>query len=135
MSTLGIDVNTPVGADGMVDLDPLFGLVSGRTALVQAIARRWTTVRGTLAWINDDPDYGEPVQEFIGSESDGRTNFVVASRLEREALRDERVKAARVTTSITAGRLTILAQITDADGPFRLTLAVSSVGVELLKVY
>lgn len=130
-----IDINTPVGADGVIDLDPVFGLVSGRTALVQALARRITTERGTLAWIGDDPEYGDDVRASLGDDIETRQSFVVATRVERELLRDERVRGARVAASIASGRLVINAQVSDAAGPFRFTLAVTAVSVETLKVF
>ena len=131
---LGTDVNTPVDADGILDLDPSFRLVSGRTALVQALARRITTQAGTLAWIGDDTEYGHDVREYLGDEAAPRAAFVVSSRVERELLKDERVKAARVTASLTSGSLVIVAQVSDADGPFRFTLAIAGVTISLLKV-
>jgi hypothetical protein len=52
-----------------------------------------------------------------------------------ECMKDERVRAAQVTPTLTAGRLSLAVRLTDADGTFRLTLAVTAVTVELLKVY
>lgn len=135
MTLATTDINTPINASGVIDLDPAFGLVSGRLALVQALARRVTTERGTLAWIGDDPEYGDDVRAFLGDDVEPRQSFVVSSRVERELLRDERVRGARVAASIASGRLTISAQVSDADGPFRFTLAVTAVSVETLKVF
>lgn len=131
--TLGTDINTPI-TDGVPDLDPMFGLVSGRAALAQAIARRLTTRRGLLEWIGDDPEYGHDVREYLGEDVGPRAEFVIASRVQAECLKDERVRAAQVTATLTSGRLTLSIKLTDADGPFRLTLAVTGVTVELLKV-
>jgi len=135
MTTPTLDINTPVDADGVIDLDPTFTLVSGRLALVQALARRITTERGTLAWIGDDPEYGEDVRAFLGDDIEPRSSFVVSSRVERELLRDERVRGARVAAQIASGRLTINGQVSDASGPFRFTLAATAVTVETLKVF
>ncbi len=132
--TLGTDINTPI-TDGVPDLDPMFGLVSGRAALAQAIARRLTTRRGLLEWIGDDPEYGHDVREYLGEDVGPRAEFVIASRVQAECLKDERVRAAQVTATLASGRLTLSIKLTDADGPFRLTLAVTGVTVELLKVY
>lgn len=131
--SLGTDINTPI-TDGVPDLDPMFGLVSGRLALAQAIARRLTTRRGLLEWIGDDPEYGHDVREYLGEDVGPRAEFVIASRVQAECLKDERVRAAQVTATLTSGRLTLSIKLTDADGPFRLTLAVTGVTVELLKV-
>jgi len=133
-SNLGTDINTPI-TNGVPDLDPMFTLVSGRTALVQALARRLTTKHGMLEWIGDDPEYGHDVREYLGEDVGPRAEFVIASRVQAECLKDERVRAAQVTPTLTAGRLSLAVRITDAEGPFRFTLAVSDVSVELLKVY
>lgn len=130
---MSTDVNTPI-ADGVPDLDPTFAPVSGRLALAQAIARRLTTRRGELAWIGDDPGYGDDVRELLGEDAGPRAEFQAAQRIEAQCLADERVRAARATVTITRGRLVAAVQLTDADGPFRLTLAISAVGVETLKV-
>ncbi len=129
-----IDVNTPI-VDGIPDLDPAFALVSGRLALVQAIARRLTTRQGELAWIGDDPVYGEDLRELLGEDATPRASFRAAQRIQAQCLADERVLSARAEVTITQGRLVATVQLTDADGPFRLTLAITAVGVETLKVY
>lgn len=130
----GVDINTPV-VNGEIVIDPMFTLVSGRVALAQALARRLTTKHGTLEWINDNPEYGHDVREYLGEDVGPRAEFVIASRVQAECLKDERVRAAQVTPTLAAGRLSLAVRITDAEGPFRFTLAVSDVSVELLKVY
>lgn len=130
---LGIDINTPI-VDGVPDLDPMFGLVSGRAALAQALARRLSTVRGTLAWIGDDPEYGDDGRQYLGEDVGKRAEFVIASRAQAECLKDERVRAAQVTATLTAGHLTRTVTITDADGVFRFTLATSAVTAESLRI-
>lgn len=135
MTDLGTDISTPVGSDGVIDLDPTFAVVSGRTALVQALARAITTQTGVLAWIGDDPDYGMDVRDYLGGEDDARTTFVVASKVETTFLRDERVTAAKVDVTVLAGRMTIAARVADSQGPFRFVLVVSAVSVETLRVF
>lgn len=128
------DVNTPI-VDGIPDLDRTFGLVSGRLALVQAIARRLTTRRGELAWIGDDPDYGDDVRELLGEDVGTRAAFVLSQRIESQCLADERVLSARATTTITQGRAVATVQVADHDGVLRFTLAITDVSVEILKVF
>lgn len=134
MSTLGTDIATPVSAEGLLDLDPAFALVSGRTQLAQACGRRITTLAGSLAWIGESNSYGIHVGNELGGEADGRAAFVIAAKVQDELLKDERVLGADVTATITDGVLTIVARLADAAGPFKLTLAVSAVGVDLLRV-
>ena len=135
MTTLGTDISTPVSAEGLLDLDPTFALSTGRAQLAQAIGRRITTRRGTLAWIGDDPDWGIDVRDYLGSDADAQTAFRIAAMVEAEVLRDERVRACQATATVADGTLTLSLRLADADGPFRLVLAVSAVTVDLLKVY
>jgi hypothetical protein len=116
------------------DLDPTFRLVSGREGLAQALARRLSTKRGELALIGDDEDYGLDVREFVGEDVGPRATFELAAQVEAETLRDERVLSATATASFAGGVLTLSLALSDAAGPFRLTLAVTDVSVSVLKV-
>lgn len=133
--TLGTDINTPVNDEGILDLDPAFGLATGRLQLAQAIGRRITRRRGELGWIGDDPDDGMDVRDFLGSSTDAASTSRIEAQVKAEVMRDERVLAAEATATITDGLLTITLRLADADGPFRLVLAVSAVTIELLKVF
>lgn len=135
MTTLGTDIATPVSDEGLLDLDPTFALATGRVQLAQAIGRRITTRRGTLAWIGDDPDYGIDVRDFLGSDAGPSTAFRIGAAVQAEVLRDERVRGCEASATITDGTLTLSLRLADADGPFRLVLAVSAVTIDLLKVY
>ena len=135
MTPLGTDINTPVSAEGILDLDPAFGLATGRLQLAQAIGRRITRRRGELGWIGDDPDDGMDVRDFLGSATDAAQTSRIETQVQAEVMRDERVLAAEVTATITDGILTLSVRLADADGPFRLVLAVSAVTIELLKVF
>ena len=135
MTTLGTDISTPVSDEGLLDLDPAMRLATGRTQLAQAIGRRVTTRRGTLAWIGDDLDHGIDVRDFLGSDADGQSAFRIAALVQAEVLRDERVRSCDATASVTDGLLTLSLRLTDDDGPFRLVVAVSAVTIELLRVY
>lgn len=126
-------IATPVDADGVVDLDPAFRLVSGRLALAQAIARRITTRAGLLARIGDDPAYGIDVRESLGADTDDRTAFAIAAEVQAEVMRDERVRGADVSAALADGVVILTILLADAIGPFRLVLAVSAVTVEILR--
>lgn len=128
--------NANIGADVscVSGLDPLFTLVTGRTALVQAIARRLQTPRGTLAWIGDTADYGYDVRQHLADDLSPRLLSAIATRVEAEALADERVRAAVATVTLLAGVLRVAVTITDAAGPFRLTLSIDAVTVTVLQV-
>jgi phage baseplate assembly protein W len=113
------------------DLDPTMPEVTGRVALVQAILRRLSTPPGSLFY---DPDYGIDVREYVGEGLDAADLFYVQTEIERECLKDERVRAAQARVSLDAstGVLTISLQLRDATGPFRLVLSVDQVTLTLL---
>jgi hypothetical protein len=128
MTDLGTDVSC------VEDLDPTFRLVTGREALAQALARRLSTKSGALALLGDDPDYGDDLRELVGEDLGARALFEIAARAEREALKDERIRSTTATATLAGGVLVLTLALSDADGPFRLTLAVSEVSVTVLKV-
>ena len=133
-ATLGTDLSTPVSDEGLLDLDPSMRLASGRTMLAQAIGRRITTRTGMLAWIGESASYGLDVRDQVGSDTDARTAFALAASVQAEVLLDERVRACDVTAVVVSGVLSLVLRLADADGPFRLTLAVSDVTIDLLRV-
>lgn len=128
MTDFGYDVSC------VTDLDPAFRQVTGREAVAQAIARRLSTKNGALALVGDDPDYGSDLRELVGEDVGPRALFELQARAEAEALKDERVLTAQASGSLAAGVLTLVLALSDADGPFRLVLAVSEVSVQILKV-
>lgn len=128
MTDFGYDVSC------VADLDPTFRLVTGREAVAQAIARRLSTKNGALALVGDDPDYGSDLRELVGEDVGPRALFELQARAEAEALKDERVLTAKASGSLAAGVLTLVLALSDADGPFRLVLAVSEATVQILKV-
>lgn len=133
-TTLGTDISTPLSDEGLLDLDPGLRLVSGRAMLAQAIGRRITTRPGSLAWIGESASYGLDVRDQVGSDTDARTAFALAASVQAEVLLDERVRACEVTATVVSGVLSLVLRLADADGPFRLTLAVSDVTIDLLRV-
>lgn len=135
MTALGTDIATPANDEGILDLDPAFGLASGRLMLAQAIGRRITRRRGELAWVGDDPDDGIDVRDFLGGDADSVSTFRIAAQVQAEALRDERVLGCEVAASTTDGVLTLSLRLADAAGPFRMVVAVSALTIDMLKVF
>lgn len=125
MADLGTDIRWPLGR--------VFTLVSGRTNLGWAIARRLMTPRGGLFY---DPDYGFSLVALLSSGAAPQAVLSVGSQIETEALKDERVLEASADLSFDdrTRKLTITLSLTDADGPFVLILAATAVTVELLQV-
>lgn len=121
----GSDLHTP----GLLDLDPYFTFVDGAAALGEALGRRLVTPRGSLI---DDPAYGYDVRAHL-NDDDPNPGAIVAE-VEAELAKDERVRRARaaVTFDAALGALVVVADVLTAEGPFRLTLAVSAVSADLL---
>lgn len=109
-----------------------FRTVSGRVALAQALVRRWITERGELL---DDPSYGTDLTDFLNSDLDRRELGQFVSIATAEALKDERVLAISGSAELTdTGVLNATFIVTDAAGPFELTIGIDDVTVELLTV-
>lgn len=122
----GIDVSC------VDDLDPTFALVSGPVALAQALARRLATPRGGLFY---DGTYGYDLRAILNaSVEDFGGTFAIASAVEAECMKDERVARAGATVSFNRGteKLTVAVAIEGSEGPFDLVLSVDAVTVEIL---
>lgn len=112
------------------DIDPTGRVVSGNRLIAEAVARRWTTPLGALIGY---PDYGYDVAKHINADMSASDLAAMNFALEAEALKDERVEAATVTSSLAEdGVLTITGSLDAGEGPIRLVLSVSDVSVTLL---
>lgn len=119
-----------------MDLSTDFNVVSGRTELAQSLARRWSTDPGQLI---DDPLYGRNLTNLINDDMTPADIAQAQAEAELEALKDERVKGitstARTEPDSEDGEILYIDFVVeDADGPFTLTISVSSVTVDLLTV-
>lgn len=125
MATLGSDISC------YPDLDAAETIVSGRTALAQAIARRLTTPRGALFY---DGHYGTDLRLFLSEGFAQDTPARSAAAIEAECRKDERVSgaAAAVTFNAAAQSLKLSISLDTGDGPFTLTLSVTALTVALL---
>ena len=128
MADLGTDIAC------VDDLDPAFTVTSGTLALSQAIARRLITPRGALFY---DEDYGLDLRAYLnaGISQGSGFEFRLAAQIEAECLKDERVETidAQVSFDVANEKLVAKLKGVASTGPFRLTLLVSSVTVELLR--
>lgn len=133
------DASDPLGVDidVLTDLPPTFRLVRGRQNLGNAIARRLST---PAQWLADafagDATYGRDLRGRLNSAWRADEIAAEASHIEEQCRQDERVQGSVVTLSqdLAASALNIDIQVDTADGPFRLVLQVTEVGVELLAV-
>lgn len=113
---------------GVEDLDG--GMVTGRLALAQELARRSITVRGTNIV---DPDYGYDTTQHLNGRIRAADLSECAAELTSQFRADDRVQDAQVSAQFTGGVLLIVATIFDGDGPFPLTLSVSDAAAVLLQ--
>lgn len=113
------------------DLAADSAMVSGRQCLAEALARRLVTARGTLI---SNPDYGTDVTAYVNDDIDARTLAKIASEVDGEMLKDERVVHSATTAAFLGGVLVLSVNITDGLGPFKLVLSVSDVTVSILQV-
>lgn len=119
------------GAD---DLGPLLivreGIAGELFALGESLARRLATPRGAL-WYS--PSDGFDMRSLV-SDTEDPSN--AEDKIELECLKDERVRKVKVTaTVIDLSSWEIGISVTPKTGAtFRLTIAVSKVTVQLLKV-
>lgn len=126
MTTYGSDLSC------VSDLDPTMREVSEDRGMLESIARRVTTSRGSAI---DAPDDGIDIRDWLSA---SLSNVVIASlqlMIRGEVMKDERVLEAGVivTYDAQAQKLTVRIAGLGADGPFRLTLPVSATRVELLE--
>jgi hypothetical protein len=133
MADYGTDVSTfVINDEGVNDLDPFFREISGLRVIAEAVARRWTSEKGSMFW---DPDAGENVRNYLNAKFDPSNIVDLQASLAHEAEKDERVAncAVLVTYEQAIKRLRIRGRITPSDGPvFEFVMPVDSVTGEVL---
>lgn len=118
--------------DGVEDLDEFLTFLSGDeseiVAYMQAIARRYSTPRFGLFY---DANYGLDLRMFL---ADTFPRETVQGLIEAEARKDPRTKdaSAAITDAPDGGWLVEIKLTTQTAGAGTLTLAVSSVSVDIL---
>ncbi len=118
------------------DFDAVGSLLSGRALLALDISWRFRTPEGSLF---TDRGYGYDLRQFLNESVTEAQLGAIAGRCELEALKDDRVTAARATLALeaidgTKRRLRLVLDLQDGDGPFKLVISVWSDGftVEVL---
>ncbi len=109
-----------------------FTFTSGFRNLGNNLARRLSTIRGSLPW---DLDCGYPLVQLLrGSLSDDELSAAESS-IGAECEKDERVDSAsaKVTYVRAAGVLIVTITGTGADGPFTLILSADALTVAILR--
>ena len=106
--------------------------VSGNRVVAEALARRLRTPRGRLIGY---PNYGYDLTQYVNADMSPRDIAALCAGARNECMQDERVIGAVVSAVLGKdGILTVAIDVVGALGPFQMTLAVSSVTVNLLSV-
>jgi hypothetical protein len=113
---------------GWLDISPELHVVHGLEALTHALARRLTTVRGTLWYALA---YGHDVRQYVNAPT--QPPGVIESQVSAECLKDERVRDVDVDVSGTGEELRIRVKGFSLLGPFTLTLKVTPLTVDILR--
>ncbi len=115
------------------DLDPGMLEVDGVTCLSQALFRRIITPRGTLI---DDPNYGFDVTQYLNDDLAQSDLARIASQIDAEFLKDERViRSSTTVTLVASGVLSIASVVNPSVGPaFQLVVTASQVTQQLLVI-
>ncbi len=98
--------------------------------IAQRLIRRLTTPRGALKAINDDPEFGWDVRQYINAKLAPSTIVAAQVQIQVECLKDEQVASAAARVTINAGAIVITVDIRSAAGPFSMTMNVSSLSTE-----
>lgn len=113
--------------------------LTGRAALAASIWRRLTTPRGTLQGGQEELAYGYDIRRLLGAPSSNANPARLATIVESEVAKDERVAA--VAATVTAVRRTDTSVVVslrldivpaDETETFALTLDVSDLSVDLI---
>jgi phage baseplate assembly protein W len=108
-----------------------FRLEEGLANLGEALVRRLITPRGGLFY---DPTYGWDLRRYINEVLDEATEYEMKVLVEQELEKDPRVYRATVeSVAKDLRRIHLDVLVETAAGPFRLTLTVSDVSVEVLR--
>ncbi len=127
-----INFGTCWGTPNGQDLSMPSYMATGNQVVAEAVLRRWTCSQGQLI---DDPNYGYNVMDLVSADLGKKDIAYAQQQLAAEAEKDERVRSATVTVTLSAaGVLDIQAAVVTAAGPFKLVVSVSATSVTLLLV-
>ena len=117
-----------LGSDfgGALDIDQNLSESKGPRAVLECVARRWYDLAGSLFY---DQNYGVGLDAYLNAAV--KTDDL-ATLLEEEALKDERVEECTVVVSTVAESLRIDGRIVTADGQYELTVLTSALDVQVL---
>lgn len=104
-----------------------------RQLIGQRTARRLTTPRGALGLINDDPNFGFDVRQYVNAKLTPSQIAGAAASIQDEVTKDEQIASATVEFAIgAAGAVSIEIAMQTLAGPFTLTLTVNELTTQLV---
>ena len=101
-----------------------------RLVIGQRLVRRLSTPRGALALINDDPNGGWDVRQYVNARMTSADIATAKAQIESECLKDEAVESVAVDISLVSGVFTIGVKVQSSAGPFALVLNVNQLTVD-----
>jgi hypothetical protein len=125
------DCSTFLSGTSTPDLDPSFTLIAGRQCTAERFARRLMTPREGLV---GDRDFGFDVRTYVHCKMTSSKRAELQNGVRKEGKKDEYILEVDVSdvAQNPDGTLDLDLEVTDADGPFELTLHVSELTVEIL---
>lgn len=91
----------------------------------QRTIRRLTTPRGALGLINDDPNFGFDVRQYVNAKLTPSQIATAQSNIQDEITKDEEIDSAEVSFSLSGtGAISIYISMQSSVGPFSMTLTV-----------
>lgn len=115
----------------ITDIDTGLTEATGHQVLAEALARRIITPNNTLL---DDTAYGFDLTAYANADVGKRELAEIAQQTRSQFLADDRVRDATVEVSFANSILIVACVIFTATAPFRLTLGIDAVGLQLFKV-
>lgn len=128
----GYDWTTYWRPDGQPDLDPNFATISGPRVVLEAVARRLITPRGSML----DREYGYDLRGLLQATLTTADTARIQAEIEAECLKDERVDTADVTVQLplATGEMVITIQLSLSQqvSPFTLVFTLTADGVNII---
>jgi len=137
MANYGTDISTFAAPSNAVGLDPLMPLISGSRVVLEAVARRYMTPRGSLPQgpARNVSEYGYDLMSLVAKRMTQVAILRAKADIEAEAEKEAGVLKATLVefleTSSNVYRVRITIEL--ATGPFPLVLSVSAVTVAILQ--
>ena len=124
------DLGTDV--DARSDVPLRWGLVSGRSNLNDALARRFISLLGSMP---DDPEYGLDLRDYLSAGLTPSGLAQLRNAIVTQAGADPRIQSVDsvdFTFNEGSNALTVVLGLSDGQGPFDLILGINAVTVEIL---